>query len=269
MPFARVVRPALGRASMGFDQIDKAKKTDADRESTEALENVQAILNALPAMVGYWDRDLRNVWRTTRTSSSSASRRRRCSGCTSASCSALSSTSRTGRTSSGALAGRGAAVRPRDPDAVRRGAVHAGVLCPGRRRRRGARVLRAGHATSRSAGASRRRSSAAGPGSPRPSRSRGSAAGSGTSPPTAIVWSDGLYEIYGISPDDFDARYQPGSERVHPEDRERVDAEVRRALETCAPIDLEYRIVRPDGRVRRPARPRGGDRRSPTDARCA
>jgi PAS domain S-box-containing protein len=65
-----------------------------------------------------------------------------------------------------------------------------------------------------------------------------------------VVWSDGLYEIYGISPDEFEARYQPGSERVLAEDRERVDVEVRRALETCAPIDLHYRIVRPDGRVR-------------------
>ncbi len=63
-------------------------------------------------------------------------------------------------------------------------------------------------------------------------------------------WSAGLFEIYGIDPDDFDPEYRP-SERVHPEDRERVDAEVRRALETCEPFDLEYRIVRPDGRVRR------------------
>ena len=65
-----------------------------------------------------------------------------------------------------------------------------------------------------------------------------------------VEWSDGLLAIYGISRDDFDERYQPGSERVLAEDRERIDAEVRRALETCAPIDLHYRIVRPDGRVR-------------------
>ncbi|MGZ6643632.1 MAG: PAS domain-containing protein [Solirubrobacteraceae bacterium] len=66
-----------------------------------------------------------------------------------------------------------------------------------------------------------------------------------------VVWSDGLYAIYGVGPEDFDPRYRPSSERVHPEDRERLDAEVRRAIETCEPIDLEYRIVRPDGRVRR------------------
>jgi len=66
-----------------------------------------------------------------------------------------------------------------------------------------------------------------------------------------IVWSDGLYEIYGITREEFDPTYRPSAERVHPDDRERVDAGVARALETCEPIDLEYRIVRPDGRVRR------------------
>lgn len=67
----------------------------------------------------------------------------------------------------------------------------------------------------------------------------------------SVVWSDGLFAIYGISPADFEGRYQPSSDRVHPDDRKRLDAGVRRALETCEPIDQEYRIVRPDGRVRR------------------
>lgn len=67
-----------------------------------------------------------------------------------------------------------------------------------------------------------------------------------------IVWSDGLYQIYGIRREDFDPRYRPGgSPYVHPDDRERIDAELRRVVETCGQLDLEYRIVRPDGRVRR------------------
>ena len=71
-------------------------------------------------------------------------------------------------------------------------------------------------------------------------------------PANRVTWSDGLLEIYGIGPDDFDPHYRPGgSQYVHPEDRPRVDAEVRRALETGAPIDFEFRIIRPDGRVRR------------------
>jgi hypothetical protein len=59
------------------------------------------------------------------------------------------------------------------------------------------------------------------------------------------------FEIYGIYPVRFDHRYQPGSQRVHPDDRARVDATVRRAVETGNAIDKEYRIVRPDGRIRR------------------
>jgi PAS domain S-box-containing protein len=71
-------------------------------------------------------------------------------------------------------------------------------------------------------------------------------------PANRITWSEGLYAIYGIRPDEHEGRYRPGgSEYVHPEDRERLEAEVRRAVETCTPIDFEYRIIRPDGRVRR------------------
>ncbi|HMS72441.1 MAG TPA: PAS domain-containing protein [Baekduia sp.] len=66
-----------------------------------------------------------------------------------------------------------------------------------------------------------------------------------------VTWSAGLFAIYGISPDEFEGRYQPSSERVHPNDRDRMDDAVRRALERCEPIDADYRIIRPDGRVRR------------------
>lgn len=69
-------------------------------------------------------------------------------------------------------------------------------------------------------------------------------------PSNRVVWSDGLCEIYGVRPDEFQQRYEPGSQRVFAEDRERIDAEVRRSLEDCAPLDVEYRIVRPDGRIR-------------------
>lgn len=66
-----------------------------------------------------------------------------------------------------------------------------------------------------------------------------------------VHWSAGLFEIYGIEPDAFSGQYEPGSERIHPDDRDRIDAAVRHAVETCSSIDLDYRIVRPDGRIRR------------------
>ncbi len=71
-------------------------------------------------------------------------------------------------------------------------------------------------------------------------------------PANRINCSEGLFEIYGITADDFDERYEPGNARyVHPDDRDRVVAEMQKAVETGAPIDLEYRIIRPDGHVRR------------------
>jgi PAS domain S-box-containing protein len=67
-----------------------------------------------------------------------------------------------------------------------------------------------------------------------------------------MTCSAGLFEIYGISAEDFDEAYEVGSSKfIHPDDREFVSEEMRQAVETGAPIDFEYRIIRPDGRVRR------------------
>lgn len=67
-----------------------------------------------------------------------------------------------------------------------------------------------------------------------------------------LTCSEGLFALYGIDAEDFDGRYDPSNtEHIHPEDRERVETQMREAVETGAPIDFEYRIIRPDGRVRR------------------
>lgn len=71
-------------------------------------------------------------------------------------------------------------------------------------------------------------------------------------PKGKMTCSNGLFEIYGISAEDFEETYEVGSSKyVHPDDREFVNEEMRQALETGAPVDFEYRIIRPDGRVRR------------------
>jgi PAS domain S-box-containing protein len=71
-------------------------------------------------------------------------------------------------------------------------------------------------------------------------------------PSNEVLWSDGLYTIYGIEPGDFEGEYRPGgSKYVHLDDRRRVEEQVQRVVETGAPMDFEFRIVRPDGRVRR------------------
>lgn len=67
-----------------------------------------------------------------------------------------------------------------------------------------------------------------------------------------VTCSDGLLAIYGITAEDLEGDYDPGSSRyIHPEDRARVESELAQAIESGAPVDIEYRIIRPDGLVRR------------------
>jgi PAS domain S-box-containing protein len=71
-------------------------------------------------------------------------------------------------------------------------------------------------------------------------------------PSNRLTCSEGLFSIYGIRAEDFDGRYEPSDTRhIHPEDRALVEREISQAVETGAPVDFEYRIIRPDGRVRR------------------
>jgi PAS domain S-box-containing protein len=70
-------------------------------------------------------------------------------------------------------------------------------------------------------------------------------------PSGRLTCSEGLFAIYGTSPQVFE-NYDPSEMRhVHPDDRIRVEQELRQAVEAGTPIDFEYRIIRPDGRVRR------------------
>lgn len=65
-----------------------------------------------------------------------------------------------------------------------------------------------------------------------------------------LFWSEGIYRLFGITPDEFGASYEAFVARVHPDDRQAVDAAVRRALESGAPYEIDHRIVRSDGAVR-------------------
>jgi hypothetical protein len=65
-----------------------------------------------------------------------------------------------------------------------------------------------------------------------------------------ITWSDELYRIYGLDPQTFKASYEAYIERIHPDDRQRMNEAVQNAYATGAPFTIEHRIVRPDGEVR-------------------
>jgi len=65
-----------------------------------------------------------------------------------------------------------------------------------------------------------------------------------------VSWSDGLFHIYGLTPQEFDPTLDGGERRVYPDDRRLVRDTIQRALVVRSPFTLEYRAVRADGRVR-------------------
>ena len=65
-----------------------------------------------------------------------------------------------------------------------------------------------------------------------------------------VRWSDELFRIYGLEPQSARIDYAAFLERVHQDDRECLDATVRRAFADRRPFELEHRIVLPDGRER-------------------
>jgi diguanylate cyclase (GGDEF)-like protein/PAS domain S-box-containing protein len=65
-----------------------------------------------------------------------------------------------------------------------------------------------------------------------------------------VTWSAELYRIYGLEPDAFPATFEGYLERVHPNDQERVQGTIGRALADHRAFDFEERVVRPDGEVR-------------------
>ena len=64
-----------------------------------------------------------------------------------------------------------------------------------------------------------------------------------------LRWSEEVYRIFGLVPQEFGASYDAFLNSVHPHDREYVQAAVNAALRG-APYNIDHRIVLPDGRIR-------------------
>lgn len=66
----------------------------------------------------------------------------------------------------------------------------------------------------------------------------------------AVVRSDGYYRVWGLDP----ARFAPGLsgflDPLHPDDRNRVKADLDRALTRSGQFNCEFRVPQPDGSVR-------------------
>jgi len=72
-----------------------------------------------------------------------------------------------------------------------------------------------------------------------------------TIPTEEIVWSVENYRLYGLNPDQGRPQYKDWDRALHPDDRERVNAEIANVVEQRAPeFRSEFRIVRPEGGIR-------------------
>ncbi len=66
----------------------------------------------------------------------------------------------------------------------------------------------------------------------------------------AVSWSATKEELYGLPAGGFGGRYEDWTQAVHPDDRDRAEADRSRAVSGRTMLDTEFRIVRPDGETR-------------------
>ena len=66
-----------------------------------------------------------------------------------------------------------------------------------------------------------------------------------------VSWSRQLYEIHGVDPPEFVPSIERSLDFVHPEDRGLVPDNLLDLFATSERLEVQYRIVRPDGSVRR------------------
>lgn len=65
-----------------------------------------------------------------------------------------------------------------------------------------------------------------------------------------INWSDELYRIFGLTPQEFEADYENFLNHIHADDREYVNAIVQQALIDHQPYEFFHKVIWPDGKVR-------------------
>jgi diguanylate cyclase (GGDEF)-like protein/PAS domain S-box-containing protein len=65
-----------------------------------------------------------------------------------------------------------------------------------------------------------------------------------------LLWSDEIYRIFGIDREGWQGSFESFMSLVHPDDRERLLAEQARAIRDKRPLNIQHRIILPDGQVR-------------------
>jgi PAS domain S-box-containing protein len=65
-----------------------------------------------------------------------------------------------------------------------------------------------------------------------------------------ISWSEELFRIFGVSPENFEASYEGFLKLIHPDDRDKIGMIVDHAFRTGEFKEIVHRVVWPDGTIR-------------------
>ena len=65
-----------------------------------------------------------------------------------------------------------------------------------------------------------------------------------------VTWTDETHRIFETNPEEFEVTHRGFLERVHPDDRERVDAAFLASIGVPGPFAIEHRLLFPDGRIK-------------------
>ncbi|MCI5120472.1 MAG: PAS domain S-box protein [Candidatus Electrothrix sp. AUS4] len=65
-----------------------------------------------------------------------------------------------------------------------------------------------------------------------------------------LSWSDEIYRIFGLTPQEFKASYEAFLDSIHPDDRDFVDKSYTASIKKKKPYDIEHRIVLKNGEIK-------------------
>ena len=65
-----------------------------------------------------------------------------------------------------------------------------------------------------------------------------------------LKWSEGIFEIFEIDANQFEATYEAFINAVHPDDREQVHRAYTESLENKTPYEITHRLLMPNGRIK-------------------
>ena len=66
----------------------------------------------------------------------------------------------------------------------------------------------------------------------------------------SLTWSDELYRVLGLDPTTNDASIEMWQQLMHPDDLPQCKAQLEKAIDQQARLEMEYRIILPDGTTR-------------------